>query len=103
MTLRGFTRPFAPRGGASLAPPLPYDASMTGLLVHFRADPSALAQLLPPPLEPLPARRDEAFWVYIDHVMTPTSEDVTRWHPDRVRMHEVLIGIPCLLRGAPGI
>ena len=53
MTLRGFTRPFAPRGTASLAPALPYDASMTGLLVHFRADPLALAQLLPRPLLPL--------------------------------------------------
>lgn len=103
MTLRGFTRPFAPRGTASLAPPLPYDASMTGLLVHFRADPLALAQLLPRPLLPLPARADEAFWVYIDHLMTPVGEAVDGWHPDRVRMHEVLIGVPCLFKGAAGI
>ena len=103
MTLRGFTRPFAPRGTASLAPALPYDASMTGLLVHFRADPLALAQLLPRPLLPLPARADEAFWVYIDHLMTPVGEAVDGWHPDRVRMHEVLIGVPCLFKGAAGI
>jgi len=103
MTLRGFTRPFAPRGTASLAPALPYDASMTGLLVHFRADPHALAQLLPPPLLPMPARADEAFWVYIDHLMTPVGEAVEGWHPDRVRMHEVLIGVPCLFQGASGI
>lgn len=101
--LRGFTRPFAPHGGASLAPALPYDASMTGMLVHFRADPVALAALLPPPLEPHPTRADEAFWVYIDHLMTPADGSVEEWHPDRVRMHEVLIGIPCVLRGSPGI
>ena len=103
MGLRGFTRPFSPGGTASLAPALPYDAAMTGLLVHFRADPAALAALLPRPLEPHPVRADEAFWVYIDHLMTPVNEAVDTWHPDRVRMSEVLIGVPCSLGGKPGI
>ena len=45
MSLRGFTRPFSPGGTASLAGPLPYDAAMTGLLVHYRADPAAVDAL----------------------------------------------------------
>jgi len=86
-----------------LAPPLPYDAAMTGLLVHFRADPAALDALLPAPLEPFAPRSGEAFWAFIDHIMTPPDDEVARWHPDRTRMQEVLLGVPCALRGKPGV
>ncbi len=103
MSLKGFTRPFSPGGTASLAGPVPYDAAMTGLMVHFRADPAAVDALIPWPLEPYAARHGECFWAYIDHLMAPSDPITNTWHPDRQRMNEVLLGVACQLNGKPGI
>jgi acetoacetate decarboxylase len=103
MTLEGFTRPFSPNGRASLAPSPPYDAAMTGLVVHFRADETALNALLPAPFEPHETMTGQAFWAYIDHIMTPSDDEVVHWHPDRTRMNEVLLGVPCTLFGKSGV
>ncbi len=93
MSLKGFTRPFSRGGTASLAGPVPYDVAMTGLMVHFRADPAAVDALIPWPLEPYAARHGECFWAYIDHLMAPSDPITDTWHPDRQRMNEVLLGV----------
>src|SRR3954454_4470776 len=35
--------------------------------------------------------------------MAPADPVTTTWHPYRQRMNEVLLGVPCQLRGKPGI
>ncbi|MEV0593497.1 acetoacetate decarboxylase family protein [Nonomuraea cavernae] len=99
----GFTRPFSPDGTASVLPEPPYDFAIQATMVHFRTDPEALAQLVPPPLKPLQARAGEAFWLVIDHMMSPVNVSGADWHPERRRMLEATIGIPVELDGAPGV
>jgi acetoacetate decarboxylase len=53
MTLQGWSLPLSPGGGASLVPPPPWHFSGEALGVDFRADPDAVAAVLPPGLEPL--------------------------------------------------
>jgi acetoacetate decarboxylase len=102
MKLEGFTRPFSPGGVASVLPPPPYDFSMAGLKLTFRADPAALAALLPPPLEPHPERIGQAMFNFVDHLMTPVNVSAEGWHPERLRMIEAYVGVPCVFRGEPG-
>jgi hypothetical protein len=57
MSLRGLPFPRTPAGRASLLPPAPWHYSGDLLTVEFRADPAAVAALLPDGVEP--ARADE--------------------------------------------
>jgi acetoacetate decarboxylase len=54
MTLRGYTSPRTPSGGASLVPPPPWHYVADFLVVDFHADPDAAVSLLPPGLESHP-------------------------------------------------
>ncbi|HEX4865163.1 MAG TPA: acetoacetate decarboxylase family protein, partial [Acidimicrobiales bacterium] len=51
--LRGWSLPMSPRGTASLVPPPPWHFSGEALGIDFRADPGAVAEVLPPELEPV--------------------------------------------------
>ena len=53
MTLQGWSLPLSPGGGASLVPPPPWHFSGEALGIDFRAEPSAVAAVLPPGLEPI--------------------------------------------------
>jgi acetoacetate decarboxylase len=52
MSLRGYTAPLSPDGRAGIVPPPPWHYSGDFLIVEYRADPDAVAALLPPELEP---------------------------------------------------
>jgi acetoacetate decarboxylase len=54
MTLRGYTTPRTPSGGAALVPPPPWHYVADFLVVDFWADPQAAVSLLPEGLEPHP-------------------------------------------------
>jgi hypothetical protein len=94
VTLEGFSRPFSPRGVASIVAPFPWDFSMEAILVHYRADERSLARLIPQPLEPHPQRLGEAFWLCVDHVTQPRVAGSATWHPSRLRSLECAIGVP---------
>ena len=53
MTLQGWSLPLSPGGTASLVPPPPWHFSGEALGIDFRADPAAVAAVLPAGLEPL--------------------------------------------------
>ena len=53
MTLQGWSLPLSPGGTASLVPPPPWHFSGEALGIDFRADPDAVAAVLPDGLEPL--------------------------------------------------
>ncbi len=50
--LQGYSAPLSPKGRSSLVLPPPWHYAGTGLVVDFRADPAAVAAVLPPGLEP---------------------------------------------------
>ena len=50
--LRGYTAPLSPDGRAGIVPPPPWHYSGDFLVAEYRADPDAVAALLPPELEP---------------------------------------------------
>ena len=50
--LRGFMFPRSATGRSSLVPPPPWHYSGQMLTIEYRTDPAAVAELLPPPLEP---------------------------------------------------
>jgi acetoacetate decarboxylase len=102
VSLEGFSRPFSPGGAASIVQPFPWDFSMAALLIHFRADPDALEQVIPAPLTPFAERRGEAFWLFVDHVVQPRVEGSAAWHPSRLRSVECAIGVPVKFEGRPG-
>jgi acetoacetate decarboxylase len=53
MTLQGWSLPLSPGGTASLVPPPPWHFSGEALGIDYRADPDAVAAVLPDGLEPL--------------------------------------------------
>jgi acetoacetate decarboxylase len=53
MSLQGWSLPLSPGGTASLVPPPPWHFSGEALGVDFRAEPAAVAAVLPEPLRPL--------------------------------------------------
>ena len=52
MSLKGFMFPRTRGGRASLLPPVPWHYSGQMLTLEYRSDPEAVAELLPPGLEP---------------------------------------------------
>jgi acetoacetate decarboxylase len=94
----GYSRPFTPGGTASIVPALPWQFAGDLLLVHFTADPSALAALLPAPLGPIPGN-DEAF-VWSPHLRCqPEGIGADALSAARSHYNVCVVGIPCLLNG----
>ncbi|MDE0194585.1 MAG: acetoacetate decarboxylase family protein, partial [bacterium] len=50
--LQGFTFPRSATGRSGLVPPPPWHYSGDLLTIEYRTDPTAVSELLPPPLEP---------------------------------------------------
>ena len=54
LELGGYTAPRSPEGRASLVPPPPWHYVGDMLVIEYWADPAAVAELLPGPIEPHP-------------------------------------------------
>ena len=96
--MAGYTRPFSPLGAATAVPALPWRFAGDLLLIHFRADPNALAALLPEPLVPGP-RPDEAFLWSPRLACHPVEVDPSALHPARTHYNVAVVGVPCLAWG----
>jgi acetoacetate decarboxylase len=97
MTLRGYTSPRTPSGGASLVPPPPWHYVADFLVVDFHADPDAAVSLLPPGLEshPDPGRCAAVFADW--QSCSETGDELT--DPVRGHYREFYIVISGLLDG----
>lgn len=94
--MKGYTRPFTPSGQASLVAPLPWRFAGDLLLIHFRADPQALAALLPAPLEPAGGAGEAFLWS--PHLRCYPGEIAPEQiGPARTHYNVCVIGIPCRL------
>jgi len=69
--LQGFTFPRSATGAAGLVPPPPWHYSGDLLTIEYRTDPEAVAELLPPPLEPAPEDPGAVAVVCADHEAGP--------------------------------
>ncbi len=95
---QGYSRPFTPQGNASLVPALPWHFGGDLLLVHFKADPSALAALLPAPLTAA-TPGDEAFLWSPNLRCYPHGLDAAKLNPYRTHYNVCVVGIPCMFQG----
>ena len=99
MTICGMTRPFTPLGRASILEPLPWGFGGDLYVIHFKANPKALKELLPYPLKPSDTP-DEAFlWSTHFAVYPHAKEDSANINPAQSHYNVVVIGIPCKLNG----
>jgi acetoacetate decarboxylase len=96
---KGFSRPFSPNGTASLAPALPLNFAGDLTLVHFDADPAALAAYLPAPLDPT-GEGDAFLWTSRLNCHRP-DQDPAAINPARTFYNVCVIGIPALMDGKP--
>lgn len=96
---RGYSRPFAPGGSASLVPRLPINFAGDLSLVHFRAEAAAIADYIPAPLTALDT--GEAFlWTSHLNCHDPGVDPATI-NPARTFYNVCVIGLPALLDGKP--
>lgn len=90
----GQSWPRSGTGRSSLVEPLPHHISCDALHVTFRADPAAIANFLPPGLEPLDSGEG---WVMIAEMIKVSAEDPDQaWaDPARSTYNECVLGFYC--------
>lgn len=91
---KGQSWPRSATGRSSLVEPLPHHISCDALHVTFRADPAAVAKLLPPCLEPLETGEG---WVMIAEMAKVSAENPEQmWRdPSRSSYNECVVGFYC--------
>lgn len=91
---KGQSWPRSSTGRSSLVEPLPHHISCEALHVNFRADPSAIANLLPPGLEPLDSGDG---WVMIAEMAKVSTDNPDQiWKdPSRSSYNECVLGFYC--------
>jgi acetoacetate decarboxylase len=94
----GFLFPFSPTGRASILPSPPWHYSGEMLTIEFRTDPSAVAELLPPPLEP--ATEDPGALAVVFADWQSCSDGFAELlDPVRAQYRECFLVTRCLYRG----
>lgn len=90
----GQSWPRSSTGRSSLVEPLPHHISCDALHVNFRAEPSAIANLLPPGLEPLDSGDG---WVMIAEMAKVSTDNMEQmWRdPARSSYNECVLGFYC--------
>ncbi|MEO3997908.1 acetoacetate decarboxylase family protein [Mesorhizobium sp. CAU 1732] len=91
---KGQSWPRTATGRSSLVEPLPHHISCEALHVTFKADPSAVAKLLPPGLEPLDGGDGWVMIAEMAKVSTGNPEQIWR-DPSRSSYNECVLGFYC--------
>lgn len=91
---KGQSWPRSSTGRSSLVEPLPHHISCDALHVNFRAEPSAITNLLPPGLEPLETGDG---WVMIAEMSKVSTSNIKQmWRdPARSSYNECVLGFYC--------
>lgn len=90
----GQSWPRSSTGRSSLVEPLPHHISCDALHVTFRADPAAVANLLPPGLEPLDTGEGWVMIAEMAKVSTANPQQIWR-DPSRSSYNECVLGFYC--------
>jgi acetoacetate decarboxylase len=99
MTLRGYTGPLSPDGRAGIVPPPPWHYSGDFLIVEYRADPDAVAALLPPELEP--AAEEGAMAAIFADWQSCSADLHELVDPINAQYHEFFLLCACRFDGRP--
>jgi acetoacetate decarboxylase len=91
MTLRGWSLPLSPNGGAALVPPPPWHFSGEALGIDFRCDPAAAAAVLPPDLEPV--GDGSASFVFCDWSSSADGDSRIMADPARGQYREAYVAV----------
>ena len=98
MSDRGFMFPRSATGRASLLPPPPWHYSGAMLTLEYRTDPEAVAELIPPGLEPADEDPGAVAVIWADwQSCSDTFEEIL--DPVRAQYREVFFVIRCKYRG----
>lgn len=92
MTLQGWSLPLSPDGTVSLVPPPPWHFSGDALGIDFRADPAALAAVLPDGMTP--SSDGDATFVFVDWSSASEHDPRTIADPARGQYREAYVVIP---------
>jgi acetoacetate decarboxylase len=98
LTLQGWSLPLSPGGKAALVPAPPWHFSGEALGIDFRADPDALAAVLPGGLEPL--GDGTATFVFCDWSSAADIDPRIAADPARGQYREAYVAVPATLDGA---
>ncbi|HEY3736961.1 MAG TPA: acetoacetate decarboxylase family protein [Jatrophihabitans sp.] len=95
--LNGWSLPLSPGGSASLVPPPPWHFSGEALGIDFKADPAAVAAVLPAPLEPV--GDGSASMVFIEWSSSADSDPRVIADPARGQYREAYVQVYATLDG----
>ena len=97
MTLQGWSLPLSPGGTASLVPPPPWHFSGEALGIDFRADPEAVAAVLPDGLDPL--GDGSCSFVFCDWSSSADTDPRVIADPARGQYREAYLSVNAVLDG----
>jgi len=97
--LKGFNYPLTPRGKSTLNPPTPWYYSSDFLNIEFWAEPSAVAAVLPPGLDPDQSASGHANALFYDWQFSGNDEEYL--DPARYQYREFFILVDALYQGRP--
>jgi len=95
--LKGFSVPLSPSGKSSLVKLPPWHYSSDCLVVEYWADPTAVADTLPPGMAPDEASGGRAFFWFLDWQFTASDDEVT--DPARYQYREAFLLVEALFEG----
>jgi acetoacetate decarboxylase len=97
MALQGWSLPLSPDGRAALVPPPPWHFSGEAIGIDFRADPAAVAAVLPGALEP--TGDGTASFVFCDWCSSADRDPRIAADPARGQYKEAYVAVNALLDG----
>src|SRR6202035_1268181 len=97
--LKGFNYPLTPKGKSTLNPPPPWYYSSDFLNIEFWSEPSAVAAVLPPGLDPDRSANGHANALFYDWQFTGNDDEYL--DPARYQYREFFILVDALFQGKP--
>ncbi len=97
--LKGFNYPLTPKGKSTLNPPPPWHYSSDFLDIEFWSEPSAVAALLPPGLDPDPSPKGHGNALFYDWQFSGENQEYL--DPARYQYREFFILVDALFKGRP--
>jgi acetoacetate decarboxylase len=97
--LKGFNYPLTPKGKSTLNPPPPWYYSADFLNIEFWSDPTAVAAVLPPGLDPDPAAKGHGNALFYDWQFSGANDECL--DPARYQYREFFLLVDALFEGRP--